>query len=248
MTPHPPPQATATPQVLRDDRQGICTLTLNRPDKHNAVTPELFTALHDHLLALQAGGDGIGVVVLRGAGRSFCAGHDVAAVGQMTLEWLRHESRTLELFSSLPQIVIAAVHGHCITGGLELALAADLIVAAESARFADTHGRYGLVAAWGLTQRLPRRVGRAKALELITTSARIDGREAERIGLANRCVPDAELHAELARLSAAILANSAHSNAAHKRLMTETDGMSLASGLAHEQFRSPGSKRRDPGA
>lgn len=248
MPSHPPAQAAAAPQVLREDRQGVCTLTLNRPDKHNAVTPELFTELHEHLLALQAGGDGIGVVVLRGAGRSFCAGHDLAAVGQMTLEWLRHESRTLELFSSLPQIVIAAVHGHCITGGLELALAADLIVAAESARFADTHGRYGLVAAWGLTQRLPRRVGRAKALELITTSARIDGREAERIGLANRCVPDAELDAELARLSAAILANSAHSNAAHKRLMTETDGMSLASGLAHEQFRSPGSKRRDPGA
>lgn len=243
-TPTPP----ADRLVLREDQPGVCTLTLNRPAKHNAVTPELFTELHDHLLALQADGGDIGVVVLRGAGKSFCAGHDLSAVGQMSLEWLRHESRTLELFSALPQIVIAAVHGHCITGGLELALAADLIVAAESARFADTHGRHGLVAAWGLTQRLPRRVGRAKALELITTSARIDGREAERIGLANRCVPDAELDGELARLSAAILANSMHSNTAHKRLMTETDGMSLASGLAHEQFRSPGSKRRDPGA
>ena len=244
-----PPSPPADRLVLREDRQGVCTLTLNRPDKHNAVTPELFTELHDHLVALQSGGGDIGVVVLRGAGKSFCAGHDLAAaVGKMSLEWLRHESRTLELFSLLPQIVIAAVHGHCITGGLELALAADLIVASESAQFCDTHGRYGLVAAWGLTQRLPRRVGQAKALELITTSARIGGREAERIGLANRCVPDAEFDAELARLCAAILGNSAHSNAAHKRLMTETDGMSLTSGLAHEQFRSPGSKRRDAGA
>jgi enoyl-CoA hydratase len=178
---------TATGLVLRNDADGICTLTLNRPDKLNAVTPALFTELRAHLDAIAADGDALGVIVLRGAGRSFCAGHDLAEVGAMDLAWLRHESRTLEMFAQLPQIVIAAVHGHCLTGGLELALAADWIVAAESARFADTHGKFGLVPMWGMSQRLPRRVGTARALDLMTTCRRIDGQEAERIGLANSC-------------------------------------------------------------
>lgn len=230
--------------VLREDADGVCTLTLNRPDKLNAVTPAVFTALRGHLDAIAADGSALGVIVLRGAGKSFCAGHDLADVGAMDLAWLRHESRTLEMFAQLPQIVIAAVHGHCITGGLELALAADWIVAAESARFADTHGKYGLVPAWGMSQRLPRRVGAARALELMTTCRRVDGREAERIGLANTCIADDRFDEDVASLARAILANSRHSNATNKRLVYDTDGMSLEQGMAHELFRSPGSQRR----
>ncbi|MGI4811864.1 MAG: enoyl-CoA hydratase/isomerase family protein [Janthinobacterium lividum] len=233
--------------VLRDDRDGICTLTLNRPDKRNAVTPALFTQLREHLDDLVAHNDGLGVVVLRGAGKSFCAGHDLSEVGQMDLAWLRHESRTLELFAQLPQVVIAAVQGHCLTGGLELALAADIIIAAENARFADTHGKWGLVPAWGMSQRLPRRIGASKALELMVTCRQVDGREAAHIGLANLCVADAELDAEVARFAATVMENSAHSNAANKRLVYDTDGMSLPQGMAHELFRSVGSKKRNLG-
>jgi len=232
--------------VLREDADGVCTLTLNRPDKHNAVNPAVFAQLRAHLDAIAGSGDTLGVIVLRGAGKSFCAGHDLAEVGAMDVGWLRHESRTLELLAELPQITIAAVHGHCITGGLELALAADLIVASDSARFADTHGRYGLVPAWGMSQRLPRRVGAAKALELMVTCLPIDGREAERIGLANSCVPDADFDASVAALAKSILANSRHSNTVNKRFIYDTDGMSLAQGMAHELFRSPGSKKREP--
>ena len=239
--------STPTALVLREDADGVCTLTLNRPDKLNAVTPALFAELRAHLDAIAADGDALGVIVLRGAGRSFCAGHDLAEVGAMDLAWLRHESRTLEMFAQLPQIVIAAVHGHCITGGLELALAADWIVAAESARFADTHGKYGLVPAWGMSQRLPRRVGAARALELMTTCRRVDGREAERIGLANNCFADDAFDASVAALARAILANARHSNTVNKRLVHDTDGMSLGQGMAHELFRSPGSQKRAPG-
>lgn len=232
--------------VLRDDRDAVCTLTLNRPHKRNAVTEELFAQLHAHLENLVAAGGDLRVVILRGAGKSFCAGHDLGDAGKIDVARLRHESRTLELFAQLPQIVIAAVHGHCFTGGLELALATDLIVATESAQFADTHGKWGLVPAWGMSQRLPRRVGAAKALELMVTCRWIDGREAERIGLANMCVPDDQFDTAVARLAADILRSSSHSNAVNKRLMYDTDGMTLQQGMAHELFRSPGSRRRDP--
>ncbi|MDO8704390.1 MAG: enoyl-CoA hydratase/isomerase family protein [Sulfuricaulis sp.] len=232
--------------VLREERSGVCTLTLNRPDKLNAVNPPLFKELRAHLDDLVTNGAELGVIVLRGAGKSFCAGHDLGEVGAMDLAWLRHESRTLEIFSQLPQIVLAAVHGNCLTGGLELALAADIIIASESARFADTHGTWGLVPAWGMSQRLPRRVGAAKALELMVTCRRVDGREAERLGLANICVPDDQLDATVTRFASAILASSRHSNTVNKRLVHDTDGLPLQQGMAHELFRSPGSKKRDP--
>lgn len=231
--------------VQRDDRNGVCTLTLNRPDKLNAINPPLFRQFRAHLDDIAANGSHLGVVVLRGAGRSFCAGHDLGEIGEMSLEWLKFESLTLELLSQLPQVVIAAVHGHCMTGGLELALAADFIVCAESASFADTHAKWGLVPAWGGTQRLPRRVGTAKAIEIMSTCRRYNGREAERMGLANACFSDDEFDAALQGWTAEILGNSWHSLAANKRLIVETDGMTLREGLAHELIRSPGSKPRN---
>ena len=236
----------APPLVLRRDEGRVCTLMLNRPDKRNAVNPPLFVQLHEHLHSLRSDPSDLGIIVLRGAGKSFCAGHDLSEVGHMDLAWLRHESRTLEMLAQLPQIVIAAVHGHCFTGGLELALAADFIVCTESAQFADTHARYGLVPAWGLTQRLPRRIGASRSIELIATGRRIDGREAERIGLANTCFVDDAFETGLSQMCTAILANSPHSNAVSKRLIHDTDGMSLREGMAHEQFRSPGAQPRDP--
>jgi enoyl-CoA hydratase len=232
--------------VLREDSGAICTLTLNRPDKHNAVTPVLFQQLYVHLEDLLKNGSHFGVVIIRGAGRSFCAGHDLAEVGQMDTNWLRHESRGLELLAQLPQIVIAAVHGYCFTGGLELALAADIIIASESATFADTHGKYGLVPAWGLSQRLPRRVGASKALELMVTCRRFGAQEAERMGLVNMCVADSEFDNAVGKMASDILENSWHSNTSNKRLIYDTDGMTLQAGMAHELFRSPGSQKREP--
>lgn len=233
--------ATTEKLVLREDADGICTLTLNRPEKRNAVNPELFTELRRHVRDLEQQSDTIGCIILRGAGASFCAGHDLGASPKTNaLGWLRMELMTLEKLTKLRQPVIAAVHGHCFTGGLEMALSADFIIAGESAVFADTHGKWGLVPGWGLSQRLPRRVGQAKALEMMLTCGRYTGRQAEVMGLANTCVPDEQLMSTATELCKTIMSNSWHSNAANKKLIYETDGQTLTNGIAHEIFRNEG--------
>lgn len=227
--------------VLREDSEGICTLTLNRPEKKNAVNQGLFRELRRHIQAIDETGDDIGVVVLRGAGDGFCAGHDLSeAAHPDRLGWLRLELVTLERLTRLRQTVIAQVHGWCFTGGLEMALSADFIIAGESAQFADTHGKWGLVPGWGLSQRLPRRVGQAKALEMMLTCRRYSGEQATAMGLANECVPDVELGARVRAVAQEILANSWHSNAANKKLVYDTDGLPLMQGIAHEIMRNEG--------
>jgi enoyl-CoA hydratase/carnithine racemase len=136
--------------------------------------------------------------------------------------------------------VITAVHGHCYTGALELALAGDIILASEAAKFGDTHARWALTPVWGLSQRLPRRVGSAKAREMMFTCRTYSGREAEAMGLANMCVPDADYEAAIDALAEEIAANSPYSHAANKRLLDATDGLPLDVGLAHEVFRGEG--------
>jgi enoyl-CoA hydratase len=146
----------------------------------------------------------------------------------------------IERLADLPLPVISAVHGHCYTGALELALAGDIILAAESARFADTHAKWALTPVWGMSQRLPRRVGTYKAREMMFTCRTYTGREAAEMGLANICVADAGFDAELAGLINRIEANSSFSHAANKRLLRETDGLSLPAGLSHEIYYSEG--------
>jgi enoyl-CoA hydratase/carnithine racemase len=142
--------------------------------------------------------------------------------------------------SDLPMPVICVVQGHCLTGGLELALGADIIIASENAKFADTHGKWDLVPVWGMSQRLPRRVGKAKAMEMMFTSHTYSGREAAEMGLANFCVADAELDAAVAAFAKEVLANSWRSNAANKKLLKDTDGLTEKAGLAHELHRTVG--------
>lgn len=227
--------------VLRSDADGVCTLTLNRPEKRNAVNRDLFRAFRAHVKSIEDDGADLGIIVIKGAGEHFCAGHDLSSAPHPdALGWLRQEMLILERLTKLRQPVIAAVQGTCYTGGLEFALTADFIICGESARFADTHGKWGLVPGWGLSQRLPRRVGQAKALEMMLTCQPYSGREAEAMGLANMCVPDGELDAKVSGLCATILGNSWHSNAENKRLIYDTDGMALPGGLNHELMRNAG--------
>jgi enoyl-CoA hydratase/carnithine racemase len=228
--------------VKREDKDGVATITLNRPEKRNAVNHALFKQFYRHIEAIEKDGKDVGIIVLRGAGGNFCAGHDINDVGKGSdrLAWLRREILTLERLTKLRQPVIAAVQGACMTGGLEMAVTADLIVAGESAQFADTHGKWGLVPGWGLSQRLPRRVGQPKALEMMLTCRTYSGREAEAMGLANVCVPDDQIDATVDKLCKDILANSWHSNGANKALIYETDGLSLREGIAYEIFRNEG--------
>jgi len=227
--------------VVREDRDGLASLTLNRPEKLNALNVELFSVLDNHVAQLAREERTIGVVVVRGAGRCFSAGHDLAdiAAGEK-LPRPNFQAGIIERLANLPQVVISAVHGHCYTGALELALAGDIIFAAESAKFADTHAKWALTPVWGLSQRLPRRVGTYRAREMMFTCATYSGRQAEAMGLANICVPDAEFDAALETYARDILANSWFSHRANKRLLIETDGLTQAAGLAHEVFRGAG--------
>lgn len=225
--------------VTRQDAGRVAVLTLNRPEKLNALNIELFQALEAHVADIERAP--VGVVVVRGAGKCFSAGHDLSdiAAGEHPPR-ANYQSHVIERLADLPLPVISAVHGHCYTGALELALAGDIILAAEGAKFADTHARWALTPVWGLSQRLPRRVGIYKAREMMFTCRTYSGREAEAIGLANLAVPDAEFDSAIETMTAQILENSSFSHAANKRLLIATDGMSQAAGLAHEIYHGEG--------
>lgn len=227
--------------VRREDRDGAAFLILNRPDKLNALTVGMFRELRAHVDRLATETDRIGLVVLRGAGKCFSAGHDlkdIAAGEKPPKPWFQGE--TIEALANLPQPVISAVHGHCYTGALELALGGDMIVASSSAKFADTHARWALTPVWGMSQRLPRRVGEAKAKEMMLTCRTYSGAEAQAMGLANFCFDDATFESDLEALIREILANSWFSHRANKKLLVDTDGLSVAAGLAHEIYKGEG--------
>ena len=222
--------------VLRQDAGGIATLTLNRPEKLNALTKEVFEALEEHLNALSREQRKVGLVILRGAGGNFSAGYDMEEVRDHVRAHGKphYESEIIEKLAALPQPVISAVEGQCCTGSLELALAADLIVAAESARFSDTYGR------WGLSLRLPRRVGTFKAAEMMLTCRTYTGAQAHAMQLANFCYPDDRFEIELAALGADIVANSWYSNQLNKRALLASDGLPLADAHELELFKNEG--------
>jgi len=198
--------------VLLDVADDVATLTLNRPDKLNALHVGMLARLH-RLVDELAERDDVRVVVVTGAGRSFCAGHDLVALGATDAAEARYiEGGAVDALAALPIPTIGKIRGHCLTGGLELALACDLLVAADDARLGDTHGQWGLVPVWGMTVRLPERVGYARAKELSFTARKVDGAEAARIGLVEHAVPADELDGHVAHLAAAIAANSPGSN------------------------------------
>jgi enoyl-CoA hydratase len=225
--------------LTRRDAEGLCTLTLNRPDKLNALDTAMFEQLDAHLAALERQTERIGCVVLRGAGRGFCAGADLDGIGRAAVP-PSFKPGVIERLARLSQPVIAAVHGVCYTGGLELALACDFILADATARFADTHGKWGLVGAWGMTQRLPRRIGLPAARRMMMTARPVDASAACDMGLVDLLAPEGGLDALVAGFAADVLANSWHTNFANKRLLRETDGLPLAEGLAHAQAHDPG--------
>lgn len=228
------------PLVMRTDRDGLATLTLNRPTKLNALTPGVFIQLRAHLDAIAVDAS-VGCVVLAGAGRSFCAGHDLDAIASHEPAPSPYfEPETIDALEALPKPTIARIHGHCFTGGLELALGCDLLVAAESTRLGDTHGQWGLVPVWGMSVRLPERVGRSVAKELMFTSRRLSGSDAARIGLVDHCVADDQLDAKVQALATEILANSRGTNRIVKALMADREERTRRQALEHERTRPYG--------
>lgn len=226
-------------EVLTEDRGGIRFLILNRPQKLNSLTVGVFRDLLEQIELIERGAEAVRCVVLKGVGRCFSAGHDLSDVSTgEDLPFANFQSHVIERLANLPLPVISAVHGHCYTGALELALAADIILAAADAKFADTHAKWALTPIWGLTQRLPRRVGYSKACEMMFTCRTYSGAEAAAMGLANACLPAENFDFAVADYCGSILANSSYSHRVHKRLLNETDGLPLAAGLAREVYRT----------
>ena len=227
--------------VLREDNDGLTILTFNRPEALNALSPTLFVQLRNHIDDIAQKTDDIGVVILCGKGRSFSAGNDLKAIqaGEEAPSPY-FQAETLDAIEALPQPVIAAVQGHCYTGALELALACDLLVAAESAKFCDTHGKWSMSPTWGMSQRLPRRIGPIKAKEMMFSARVVSGAEAVELGLVNRCVPDDQLMDATIEMARGFLKNSWFTLRADKWLVTEGQKYTLKEGLKFERENSPG--------
>ena len=193
------------PTVLSERQGRVGVLTLNRPEQLNALNDTLMDALGAALLALDAD-DGIGAIVITGSDKAFAAGADIAAMadwGYMDVFSSAFITRNWETIRQVRKPVIAAVAGFAMGGGCELALACDLIVAAESAKFALPEVKLAVLPGAGGTQRLPRAIGKAKAMDLVLTGRMMDATEAERAGLVSRVVPTDKLMEET--LGAALL-------------------------------------------
>ena len=218
----------------------IATVTLNRPHAMNAITPTMLAELIAGLRELTTD-DSVRFVVITGAGKAFSAGVDLKALGDRELvngkvgDILDLPAREVtSLIEQMPQPVIAKVNGFCFTGALEIALACDLIAVATETKIGDTHAKWGLRPTWGMSQRLPRRIGMLKARELSFTARSINGTQCVELGLANICAPAAELDNAVASLIEEMRPNSAEAFRAYKDLYRAAENLNLADGLAYE--------------
>jgi enoyl-CoA hydratase len=219
--------------VVRSERHGSAALvTIDRPERHNAVDGETADALREAFEAFCAD-DGARVLVLTGAGeRAFCAGADLKALDTLDVDDPGGPLGFTRLAS--PKPTIAAISGHCLAGGLELALWCDLRIAATTASFGCAERRWGVPLVDGGTQRLPRVIGTGRALDLILTGRTIDATEAERIGLVTELTAPGR-HVERAlELAQALAALPQETLLSDRRAVLEGEGMTLAGGLELE--------------
>jgi len=227
------------PNVITEDRDGVRHVVLNRPEKRNAINGELIQELGVALKAAANQPD-VRCVVIRGEGPMFSAGMDFEGLIGLSeapddLRAFRHPIlETWNLCEEMTKPTICQIHGGCIGGALELALACDLRVAAEDALLGLLETRVGLIPDVGGCSRLPAVVGVGRAKELIMTSRLIDGTEAERIGLVNRVAPAAELDSVTAALAGELVACAPLAIGHAKRVMDSAAKPALAATLEQE--------------
>jgi enoyl-CoA hydratase len=232
---------SAAPRVLCETRDGIARLTLDRPDKLNALDRATVEEL-DRAVAAAGADPAAGVLILTGSGpKAFVAGADIGELATQTpiggAAYARFGQQVFERLESLGKPSIAAINGWALGGGLELALACTLRVAAEGARLGQPETTLGIIPGYGGTQRLARLIGRGRALEMILTGEPIDAREAHRIGLVNRVVPAEELGAAAEGLARTLLQRGPVAlrlalQAVHQGLeMTQAEGLRLEAAL-----------------
>ncbi len=231
----PGPAASAT--VLTERRGRVGLLTLNRPKQFNALNDELMDALGAALLALDAD-DEIGAIVITGGPRAFAAGADIAVMADWTyMDVFQGEfiTRNWETIRRVRKPVIAAVAGLALGGGCELALACDIIVAAEGAQFGLPEIRLAMLPGAGGTQRLPRAIGKAKAMDLCLSARSLSADEADRYGLISRVVPDAQLMEQVLALATKIAGFSAPALQAIKESINRSWESTLTEGILFER-------------
>jgi len=225
--------------VLLDKHAGFAVVTLNRPDAMNALSRELRADFVD-VLGRCVADDDIRVLVLTGNGPAFCAGFDLKEMGASDSDNTAEEVGNVvgEAMAAFPGPIIGAVNGHCITGGFEMALACDVIIASENARFADTHARVGMLPGWGLSQRLPRLIGLSRAKEMAYTGAPIDAQRAYEWGLVNRVLPAQELLPAALEMARNMCACVPEVLAGYQSLIDEGYAMPLDRALQWESERA----------
>jgi enoyl-CoA hydratase len=223
--------------ILVETRGRVGLVTLNRPKALNALNDQLMDELGAALLGFD-GDEGIGAMVITGSERAFAAGADIGAMKDWTyMDVFKSEyiSRNWETLRRVRKPVIAAVSGFALGGGCELAMMCDFIIAAESARFGQPEIRLGIIPGAGGTQRLPRAVGKAKAMDLVLTARMMDAAEAERAGLVSRVVPNDKLLEEAMAAANAIAGYSLPAVMMAKEAINRAYEVPLAEGMLYER-------------
>jgi len=223
--------------VLAERIGRVGWITLNRPRQLNALNDALMDALGAALLAFDAD-DEVGALVITGGPQAFAAGADIADMADWDYAQVAHDqfiTRNWETIRRVRKPVIAAVAGHALGGGCELALACDIVVAAHSARFGLPEIKLAMLPGAGGTQRLPRAIGKAKAMDMCLSARLLDADEADRYGLVSRVVPDDELRDQALKLATRIAAYSAPALAAIKEAVNRAHETSLSEGITFER-------------
>jgi len=222
--------------LIVDEADHVVTITMNRPRRKNAANSVMWEELSDVVRALHSADD-VRAVILTGAGGDFCSGADVS--GEETrsrhmLHSMRHIGDLCLSLQRLAQPTVAKVRGVAAGAGLNMALACDMVIAAEGARFSEIFARRGLVVDFGGSWLLPRLVGMHRAKELVLLADIIDAAEADRIGLVNRVVPEAELDDTVDSIAARLAAGPPIALAMSKRLLNNSFDVTLEQALDDE--------------
>jgi 2-(1,2-epoxy-1,2-dihydrophenyl)acetyl-CoA isomerase len=238
---HTPQLAPGGPVLLESKHEGIATLVMNRPDRLNALNNELAIAVN-HALGRLAEDQSVNVVVITGAGRAFCAGGDLGALGKGRQTGATHELEPLLRagmqmvlkMRTMPQPVIAAVNGAAAGAGMNIALAADIRIAAEEASFGQNFAKVGLFPDYGGTFFLPQLVGPSKAAELFYTGDMIDAKTALALGLVNQVAPGAQFEAAVKTLARKIARGPSLPIRAAKKALFASQEKELSRALDNE--------------
>jgi enoyl-CoA hydratase len=228
----------ADSNLLLEIRDRIALVTVNRPEKRNPLNLDTIVELDDCFTRLKDNAD-VGAVILTGAGdKAFVAGADINRLADLEplrgRDWAVRGQVAFEKIERLGKPVIAAINGWALGGGLELAMACHLRIAADAARMGQPEIKLGITPGYGGTQRLPRLVGQGRALEMLLTGDPIDAAEAWRIGLVNHVVPAAELLEKAREIAARMLKNSAVALSLTLETVERGLNMSLPEAMAWE--------------